>query len=174
MPVIKRQDELAQSTRKLQPKKDSSVVQLILAYDLCGWKNKRISEQLGICESRISIIKSSPMYKAQRAARWEELQAQTLDKSSDKISDGDPVQKQFDEFAPEAAKLKVELARTAQSEMVRNAALSECIEKSRFGAKQTKMKTSIEVSEKIADRFLKIHELDNRRATLRIETETDL
>lgn len=159
MPVIKTQDELSANTVNLQPKQMSSKIQLILAYDLCGWKTGRIAQELGMTEGRISIIKSSPLYRRQRELRWQELQNQVTNQKATEVAAGDPVLQKFKEAAPRMADMKIELADSAESEFVRNAAINDCLAQAGYDPKsKVEARPRIEVSEKIAERFLSIVE----------------
>jgi hypothetical protein len=155
MPLLKQREELSPLRVAMEPKRDKSVIQLIMAYDLCGWKQGAIAEAVGLTQSRVSIIMNSPLYLNQRQLRWNELQSSVVSTKATDARNGDPVIKLFKESALNAAQLKIELAKTAESETVRNSALSEILDRAGYETSTTKVTTSIEVSEKIADRFEK-------------------
>lgn len=160
MPKLIPQEEKAQSTINAQPKSiEKNSVQLILLYDLSGWKQGRIAEELGMTQSRVSVIMSSPLYKAERQKRFEEMQSSLVEKKAEKAEVGDPVTKAFKDRAVEMANKKIDLALNGKSEFVQNSATSECLAMAGYAPQKTEKKStnaSILVSEKVAQRFERV------------------
>lgn len=168
MPVIKTQEEKSFWHKDAQPKRDSSIIQLILAYDLCGWRNGRIAGAVGMTESRVSIIRNSPLFQSQRKARWQELQEQVTGDTATKIVAGDPVELKIKALALRAVEVKEDLLECGKPE-VRNSASSDLLDRAGYGAEKKKIKASIELSDKMAQRFERI--LQRRSAKLEFEVE---
>lgn len=180
MPLIKEQEMKALSTIKLQPDKMNSKINIMIMMDIGGARGKEISEAIGLCESRVSIIRNSPMYIEQRDKRWRELQEQFVDKKSDRLVDGDPVQVEIKDACLEAARTKVDLMRNAQSEFVRNNAADGILDRGGYKVRSEKTKVSIEVTEKMAGRFEKVllmekeDELGSNARATKIEVKEEL
>lgn len=170
MPIIKSQEEKSEAHKKLQPQHNRSVIQLILGYDLCGWKQGRIAEEVGLTQSRVCIIMNSPLYKTQRDSRWAQLRDEIATKTSDKVSTGDPVEIKIKDLAIMAIDKKEKLL-DAKNEFVQNSVASDILDRAGYGAKQKKITSTIEVTEKMASRFEAALQ-DNTSPTVRIKVET--
>ena len=156
MPVIKTQEERSSSTIAQQATPsviDKSSTQMIMTYDLCGWQPGKIAEEVGMARARVSIIMNSPLYIAERNKRRQELQAQLTTTTINKAVAGDPVTATFRAVAPQMAQAKVDLALGAESEMVRSAAITECLAQAGYKPEQKKTTVSIMMTDKMASRF---------------------
>lgn len=157
MPTIKSQDEKTPLTIAAQPKDvGTSKVQLIMAYDLCGWQGNRIAAEVGMTPPRVSIIRNTPLYQQQLAKRKEELHQQVLAEKSGKIVAGDPVEQLLKERALDALQKKLGLMENAQSEFVQSSAASDILDRAGYGPKQKTTRRVIEVTDKMADRFERV------------------
>lgn len=130
-----------------------SVVQIIMMYDLCGWKNNRIATAVGLTEARVSIIRNSPLYINQRDERRKEMQSRVIETKAEAIASGDPVEEVFRSHALEMAEGLVEEARNGETAQVRQMAKKDILDRAGYLVKAKTTKRTIEVSEKIAGRL---------------------
>ena len=164
------QEQRSASYLKLQPKNmDKSSEQIIMAYDLAGWKQGDIADMVGMTQSRVSIIMNSPLYLATKRKRFQELQEQVLGAKANEAVKGDPVRELMKEKALEMAKLKLTLAETSKNDFVRNSVATDWLDRCGYAPEKTKTKLSVEVTEKMAGRFERVL----GRAKKRIEIEVD-
>lgn len=174
MPKIVPQHLKSLKTINLQPEKMNSKIQIIILMDIAGSTNKQISHSTGLCESRVSIIKNSPMYMQERENRWQDLSNQFVDKRSDKLSSGDPVENKIKDMALIAAQKYGELL-DAKSEFVQKTVADAILDRAGYRAHTEKTKVTVEVTEKMADRFERVlgyeHSKDARKATIKVTQE---
>lgn len=156
MPLVKPHDLKAISSLNLEPDKMSSKIQLIIAMDIAGYNGNQIAENLGMCVSRVSIIRNSPLYVQERERKWGELQSQVIGKKSDEIVAGDPVENKIKSLAMTAVGKYEELLGGAKSEFVQKAAADSILDRAGYKAKTDKTVVSVEVTEKMADRFERV------------------
>ena len=96
------------------------------------------------------------MYKQERDRKWEELQKQVISKKTDKIVAGDPVDIRLKEMALAAVDVYGELIKDGKSEMARKTAADAILDRSGYKPHTEKTVLSVEVTEKMADRFEKV------------------
>lgn len=182
MPIVKPQELKSLKTIELQPEKMSSRIQLIISMDIAGYNGNQIADAIGLSANRVSIIRNSPLYLQERKTKWHQLQEQVIDKKSDKIVAGDPVENKIKELALRAVNKYEHLLDGAKSEFVTKATADSILDRAGYKAKTDKTIVSVEVTEKMADRFeraLSYKRGDGsdglspnvRKATLRIEKE---
>jgi len=124
--------------------------------DIAGYSNDQISNSVGISANRVSIIKNSPLYK-QEKSRWEgELNRQVIDKKSDQIVAGDPVENELKDTALIAAKRLRAIVESGKSELAQKAASDSVLDRAGYKAHTDKTVLSVEVTEKMADRFERV------------------
>ena len=123
--------------------------------DLAGKGTGEIAAALGMQSPRISVIRNSPMYIQQREVMRSTLKSQFMDKQSDKMVTGDPVELALKDAALEAARKKIDLMRNGNSEFVQHAASSDILDRAGYKAHQDKTILSVQITEKMADRFEK-------------------
>lgn len=156
MALVKSQDEKSEAHIALQPKTlEKNSVQLIMAHDLAGYGTVEIATALSMTPGRISIIKGSPLYKEERARRWESLKSQVVSGTVDKIVN-DPVRAHLEEFKLTAAKKLTTLVTDAKNEFLQKAAAVDVLEFSGISKKKGEDKDSritVVIEEKIAERF---------------------
>jgi hypothetical protein len=153
MPKLVPQSLKSMKTIELQPDKMSPKIEVILALDLAGRKGKDIAMELGMCESRISIIKNSPLYINRLADMRRDLEDRFMEKRSDKLSSGDPVEEALKGAALEAAQKKIDLMQYSANELVQSAAAGDILDRAGYKSHTEKTKVTVEVTEKMADRF---------------------
>mgnify|MGYP001615000632 FL=1 len=156
MPLVKPRELKSELSLSLEPDKMTSRIQLIIALDIAGYNGNQIAEDIGLTPSRISIIRNSPMYKQERDRKWEELQKQVISKKTDKIVAGDPVDIRLKEMALAAVDVYGELIKDGKSEMARKTAADAILDRSGYKPHTEKTVLSVEVTEKMADRFEKV------------------
>lgn len=176
MPRLVPQDQKSTLTINSQPKDMSkNSVQLIMLYDLSGWKQGRIAEELSMTQSRVSVIMSSPLYRTEREKRFNEMKQNVVDGTSKKAEEGDPVTKLFRANAQAMAEKKIDLALNGKSEFVQNAATNDCLEYAGYAKQKNEKKSlsaSILVSDKVADRFARVLGMEIKVTTTE-ETSSD-
>ena len=166
------QEQRSKNYKNLQPKNiEKNSVQLIMAYDLAGWQQQKIAEQMQMTQSRVSIIMNSPLYKSARNRRFAELQGAVIEKKSTEVADGDIVQKRIKELAVDAINTKEELLHGSKQDFVRNAVATDLLDRAGYYAEGKKTKLSIEVTDKMADRFAKILNRDEATTKIKLELE---
>jgi len=150
------QSEKSQSHKNAQPKHDRGIIQLIIAHDLCGWSRGKIADEVDLTPSRISVIMNSPLYLAQRAERKKEFVSTVIDKKATEIVAGDPVENRIKELATTAIETKAFLLENAGSDFVKNSVASDILDRAGYRPEVKRTVTSIEVTEKMADRFERV------------------
>ncbi len=169
MPLVKPQELKSINTIDLQPDKMSSKIQLIISMDIAGYTGNSISDAIGLTPSRVSIIRNSPMYLQERDRRWQELSTQVIDKKSGKIVAGDPVEARIKELALTAVDKYSSLLTGAKSEFVQKATADSILDRAGYKAKADKTIVSVEVTEKMSERFeraLKYNDNPNVKTTI--------
>ena len=156
MPLVKPQELKSLKTIELQPDKMSSKIQLIIAMDIAGYNGNAISDAVDLCVSRISIIRNSPLYMQERERKWAELQSQVIDKKSDKIVVGDPVENRIKELAMRAVQKYEGLLGEAKSEFVQKSVADSILDRAGYRVKTDRTIVSVEVTDKMADRFERV------------------
>lgn len=156
MPLVKSQDEKSEAHIALQPQSlEKNSIQLIMAHDLAGYGTGEIAQALGMTPGRISIIKGSPLYKEERARRFESLKKQIIDGKVEQILQ-DPVREHLEAHKLVAAKKLTALVTDAKNEFLQKSAAVDVLE---FGGITKKLQndkehhTTIVLEEKIAERF---------------------
>lgn len=153
MPLEKPQSLKSLKTISLQPEKMSNRIDVIMCMDLAGKGTGDIARELGMTDSRISIIKHSPLYLDRIAVEREKLKDLYRDKQTDKLMTGDPVEQALKGAALDAARKKIELMHDGKSEFVQLAASGDILDRAGYKAHQEKTTSTIEITEKMADRF---------------------
>lgn len=155
MPRLVPQALKSLNTIKMQPDRLSSKMEIVLCMDLAGRTGKAIAQELGIGESRVSIIRNSPLYVTRLAQMRDELKGQFVEKQADKIVAGDPVEAVLKSAAVEAARKKVALMSSSANEFVASAAAGDILDRAGYRAHQEKTKVTVEVTDRMADRWEK-------------------
>lgn len=153
MPLVKPQELKSLNTISLQPDKITPKIDMIVLMDLAGKGTNDIARELGMTAARISIIKNSPLYIQERDVQKAKLQEIYRDKQSDRLVSGDPVEIALKEAALSAAKTKIDLMHNGKSEFVKLAASGDILDRAGYRPHQEKTKVSIEITDKMADRF---------------------
>jgi hypothetical protein len=141
------------NTIALQPQKMNSRIEAIMCMDLAGKGTGDIARELDLTPQRISIIKTSPMYQDGLAKMSAALQSRFREKQTDRLISGDPVESCLKEAALEAARCKIELMQNGKSEFVKLAASGDILDRAGYRAHQEKTKVSIEITDRMANRF---------------------
>jgi len=140
-------------TIKMQPQKMSPKIEAILCMDVAGMSGMDMAAELGLGKDRISVIRNSPLYIARLAEMQEAVKSKYLEKRSDKLASGDPVEAALKDAAITAANKKIELMRNSSSEFVASAAAGDILDRAGYKAHQEKTKVTVEVTEKMANRW---------------------
>lgn len=173
MPEIKPRHLKAISTLDSEPERLNNRHQLIALLDISGRTGNEIAEAIGMTPARVSLIRNSSLYQAMLLQKREELQAQFIDKKSTALAT-DPVEKCIREHCLEAAEKKISLMREAQSEFVQLQAANSLLDRGGYKAKFDRTKVSVEVTEKMADRFARVlGEEPEAQTRIKIEQYTD-
>lgn len=143
------------ATIQQQPDKISSKIELIMLLDIAGRKGNDIASIVGMTPARVSIIRNSPMYLQERTRESSRLKGMFHEKQSDKLVTGDPVENLLKDQALNAAKIKIDLMENARSEMVRNIASGDILDRAGYKAKEDKTVVSVTITEKMSERFEK-------------------
>lgn len=155
MPLVKPQHLKSLKTISLQPEKYTNRIEVILYMDLAGRKARDIAEEVGLTESRVSIIRNSPLYLERIGEERDKLRERYRESQTERVTSGDPVEEALKGAALEAANKKIELMREGKSEFVRLAASGDVLDRAGYKAHQEKTKLTIEVTEKMSERFEK-------------------
>jgi DNA-binding Xre family transcriptional regulator len=161
MPLIKTQDMKAISTVLGQPQNITSKIKLMILLDISGHNGKQISEQIGISENRVSIIRNTPMYVEEKEKTFTELKKTCIDKKSDVVAYGDPVERVLKDNALAAANEKIRLMREGNNEFIRSSAAGDILDRAGYKPHTEKTKVEINITDKMADRFERV--LDQSR-----------
>lgn len=153
MPRLIPQSLKSLSTIQMQPEKVSSKMEVIMCMDLAGKTGKFMARELGLGECRVSIIRNSPLYLNRLAAKRAELETHFVDKQTDIMTTGDPVDDVLKRVAVEAAEKKIDLMRNSANEFVSSAAAGDVLDRAGYKSHTEKTKVTVEVTSKMADRF---------------------
>ena len=153
MGARKPQELKSLSLIKLQPKRVTSKIEAIICMDIAGRSGRDISESIGISYNRLSIIRNSPLYMNRLEQLRGEVASSFVDKRAENLSSGDPVEETFKEAAITAANKKIDLMRNSKNEFVASAAAGDILDRAGYRAHQEKTKITVEVTDKMADRF---------------------
>lgn len=156
MPIVIPHDLKAISSLAAEPDVLNSKMHLIIAMEISGYNGNQIAENLGMSVSRVSIIRNSPIYQQERDAQRAKLHSEVIDKKSDKIVAGDPVEARLKELALRAVNRYDGLLEGAKSEFVQKATADSILDRAGYKAKTDKTVVSVEVTEKMADRFERV------------------
>jgi len=162
MPRIIPQDMKAISTINAQPDRMTSKIHLMVLMDIAGNTGNQMSQDLGITPARVSVIRNSPMFTDERQRKMVELQSQTIDKKSTSVAEGDPVEAKLKSLALRAVETYENILRTGNSESVKKVTADSVLDRAGYKAHTEKTKISIEVTEKMADRFEEVLAYDTR------------
>lgn len=153
MPIVKPQSLKSLSTIAQQPQKVDSRMEAIMCMDLAGKSGKAIAVSIGIGECRVSVIRNSPLYMNRRDELKAELEARYMDKQTDVLTSGDPVEEALKSVAITAVNKKIDLMRNSQNEFVASAAAGDILDRAGYKSHSEKTKVTVEVTEKMANRF---------------------
>ncbi len=154
MPKIIPQMMKAITTINSQPEKMSSKIHLLVMMDIGGSTGNYMCEQTGLAQSRVSIIRNSPLFVEERTRQMDILRTQIIDKKSTNIAEGDPVETKLKSLAMSAVETYEKiLSRDGGSDSVKKVAADSILDRAGYKAHTEKMKVSIEVTEKMASRF---------------------
>ena len=156
MPEVKPHDLKSVNSLALEPEKMSSKIQLIIALDLCGYTGNQIAEHTGMTAGRVSIIRNSPLFIQERDSQRERLTSQVLGKQSDKIVAGDPVENKIKDLALKAVGVHEDIIDNGKGEMAKIASANAILDRAGYKARTDKTVLSVEVTEKMADRFERV------------------
>ena len=96
------------------------------------------------------------MYLQERQRRWQELQEQVIGKKTDKIVAGDPVENRIKDLALKAVGVYEHIIDSGKGEMAKIASANSILDRAGYKAKTDRTILSVEVTEKMADRFEKV------------------
>ena len=156
MPLVKPRELKSEISIANEPEKMSSKIQLIIALDICGYTGNQISEHIGMTPSRVSIIRNSPLFIQERDAQRNRLTSQVLDKQSDKVVSGDPVENRIKDLAMRAVGIYEKIIDSGKSEFAQKAAADSVLDRAGYKAHTDRTVLSVEVTEKMADRFERV------------------
>ena len=153
MPINKPQSLKSLNTIKMQPEKVSSKMEVIMCMDLAGRTGKAIAQELGLGECRVSIIRNSPLYINRLAEMRQDMESQFMDKQTDIMTSGDPIEEVLKGAALDAANKKIQLMKQSSNELVQAAAAGDILDRAGYKSHTEKTKVTVEVTEKMANRF---------------------
>lgn len=153
MPRLVPQALKSLNTIHLQPEKMSSRIELIMCLDLAGKSGVDIAKLAGIGQVRVSIIRNSPLYINRLEDKRKELEGQFMDKQTDVMTSGDPVEEVLKSAALEAARKKIDLMANSGNEFVQAAAAGDILDRAGYKSHTEKTKVTVEVTDKMANRF---------------------
>ena len=154
MPWWKPQHMKSLKTIATQPKNlDTSRIDAIMCMDIAGKSGNDIAAELGMQPTRISVIRHTPLYMQQRDEMRAKLREQFSDKQTDRLVSGDPVEQVLKDAALAAAKVKIDLMQNSRSEFVKSSAAGDVLDRAGYKAHQDKTIVSVQITEKMADRF---------------------
>ena len=156
MPLVKPRELKSDASLALEPDRMSSKIQLIIALDIAGYNGNQISENVGLTPGRVSIIRNSPLYLQERERRWSELQEQVIGKKTDRIVAGDPVENRIKDLALKAVGIHESIMESGKGEMSKIASANSILDRAGYKAKTDRTIVSVEVTERMADRFEKV------------------
>lgn len=152
MPIIKPRELKSLNTIDMEPQRMTPKIMTIIYLDLAGKGTGDIAREMEMTESRISVIKGSPMYRHRRDEEAQVLRDKFMDKQTDKLAH-DPVKKIFQDAAEDAAKQQVKLMQDAGSEFARLSASDKVLEHAGYVTKADQQVPAIKVEAKIVNRF---------------------
>ncbi len=158
MPIRKPQEMKSLNTIDLQPQNMSPKIMTIIYMDLSGKGTNAIAEELGMTAGRISIIKGSPMYERRRMEVEDELKGKYMEKQTDILTSGDPVEEVLKGAAMDAAKKKIDLMTYSGNEQIQASAAADILDRAGYKAHTERTKVSVEITEQMANRFDRILE----------------
>jgi hypothetical protein len=153
MPICKPQSLRSLTTISLQPDKISCKHEVMMYMEIAGRTGKDIAAATGLSESRVSIVRNSPLYKSGLESLKNRLRDEVVEKGGEKLSAGDPVEEALHGAALEAARVKIDLMANAESEFVRSSAAGDVLDRAGYKSHQEKTKVTIEVTEKMSERW---------------------
>ena len=156
MPRIVPQHLKTLNTINCQPQKASSKTELIMLLDIAGRGNGEIAETLGMNAAYVSTIKHSPIYLQEIVKMRDNMRKSVVDKQSEAIVSGDPVENLIRDACLSAAQIKIGLMEGSDSDFVKNAAASDVLGIGGYMKKTQKTTTVIEVDNKMAERWERV------------------
>lgn len=156
MPIVKPQELKSVAYQALQPEKMSSRINLIIAMDIAGYSGNSIAEAVGLTVSRVSIIRNAPLFIEERDKQRAKLLAQVIEKKSETISTGDPVEHKLKSLALNAVNKYESLLTDSKSEFVQKSTADAILDRAGYKPKTDRTIVSVEVTEKMASRFEKV------------------
>lgn len=139
-----------------EPEKMSSKIQMIIALDICGWTGNQIAEYIGMTPSRVSIIRNSPLFIQERDTQRSKLTTQVIDKKATAVAVGDPVENRIKDLALQAVGVHEDIMTNGKGEMSKISSANSILDRAGYKARTDKTVLSVEVTEKMADRFEKV------------------
>ena len=139
-----------------EPEKMSSKIQMIIALDICGWTGNDIANHIGMTPSRVSIIRNSPLFIQERDTQRAKLTAEVIDKKSSAVAVGDPVENKIKDLALRAVGVYEDIIDNGKSEFAKKSAADSVLDRAGYKARTDKTVLSVEVTEKMADRFERV------------------
>lgn len=176
MPIIKPQHLKALSTIHQQPVRMTPRVKNIIYLDLAGRTNNDIAEMTGLTPARVSTIKNCPMYTQQRKVISAELERQVVEKQSDKVVHGDPVERVFEDRKVQLAQKLVDIALDSESDAVSARACVDGLGYVGYKPRTHTSVTSVEISAEMQENWDRVMSNDKyskaeRVRKVRIKTE---
>ena len=176
MPRIVPQIAKAPSTIHAQPRQLNTRINDILLLDLAGATTNEIAEKLDYEVSRVSLIKTSPLYMQRITEERALLASRVIEKKSDKIVT-DTVQARLKGLASRAVDEYENLLEDGKSEVVRKTVADEILDRAGYKAAGEKTSVVVQLTEKMADRFERVmglpdgHSKPERGTTISIKKE---
>lgn len=154
----------------------TSRINLMLLMDVAGANGNEIAQAVGYTQGWVCTIRKSPMYREQVERKWAEMKEKVLDKKSDSVVAGDPVEIKMKEMAIKAVDEYERLLEKGRSDMVKKSTADAILDRAGYKAHTEKTKVTVEVTEKMASRFEKVLNYDEsgqnaRQAKVRITQE---
>ena len=175
MPRLVPQSLKSLNTIKMQPQRVDSRMELIMCLDIAGKSGRDIAEHLKLGETRISIIRNSPLYLSRIVEKKDEMRGLFMEKQTDQMTSGDPIEEALKDAALDAANKKIHLMTDGSSEFIQSAAAGDILDRAGYKSHTEKTKVTVEVTEKMADRFERAlsyeHSDNDRKTKIRITEE---
>lgn len=178
MPRLVPQEQKSPSTIAQQPKNETTTIQRVLMFDLAGWSNNDIAQEMGYTPAWISTIQNCPMYMGLKKDRMSALQDRVDTGVAERVVAGDPVKEKIKALAIDAINIQETLMKNAASEFVRANVADKILDRAGYNTSKEKTVLSVEVTEKMASRFERVLGHDRNKddgnagtATYRIEKE---
>lgn len=150
------------STLEAQPDKMSERMRVIALMDISGYTGNSIARSTGMTASRISTIRNSPLYMENREKARESLRAKVIDKRSDSIASGDPVELKLKELAKESVGVYGKLLKS-DNEGIKKSTADSVLDRAGYKSYSEKTKMTVEVTENMAERFEKALKYDPKK-----------